>query len=296
VIGEVCALLAALVWAIALVLFKRSGERIPPLALNLFKNLVAMVLLAVTLLAVPAGSERLGQFSAGDYAVLALSGVLGIAVSDTLFFEALNLIGVGLVSIVDCMYSPFVVVFAFLLLGEALSPMDYLGMGLVLAGVLLATRHAPPGDRTRGQIILGVLLGVLSMAFMTFGIVYAKPVLEGADFPLLWATQIRLVAGIAALVAYMLISPRRGEYWQALKPSPVWKLSLPASFLGTYLAMIFWVAGFKYAQAAVAGILNQTSLVFSIVLAAILLKEPFTRRKLAAVVLAMAGVAIVTLG
>ena len=37
-LGQACALAAALLWAVALVLFKRSGEKIQPLALNLFRQ------------------------------------------------------------------------------------------------------------------------------------------------------------------------------------------------------------------------------------------------------------------
>ena len=69
---------------------------------------------------------------------------------------------------------------------------------------------------------------------------------------------------------------------------------MPASVLGAYLAMIFWIAGFKYTKASTAGILNQTSVVFALILATVILKEPFTRRKLASVILAMAGVLLIT--
>ena len=44
-IGQLCALLTAMVWASSMVLFKRSGETIPPLALNAFKNVVGLALL-----------------------------------------------------------------------------------------------------------------------------------------------------------------------------------------------------------------------------------------------------------
>ena len=289
VLGEVFALLAAITWAIALVLFKRSGESVPPLALNLFKNVIGLILLGVTLLALGEGWSTLAPFSREDIYVLIISGVVGIALADTLFFHALNLVGVGIISIVDCLYSPFAILFAYLMLSETLTVYHYLGGALILGGVFLSSGHGPPANRTRGQILLGVVLGMLAMAMVTAGIVYAKPVLEAQDFPLVWATMIRLIFGTLALAAIALASAHRRTHWSAFRPSRVWRISVPASVLGTYLSMIFWVGGFKYAEASIAAILNQTSVIFALILATWILKEAFTRRKLVAVILALGG-------
>lgn len=293
-IGEISALAAALTWALAMVLFKRSGETTPPLALNLLKNLVSLLLFALTLLVLWDGGRSLHGHAGEEFGILVVSGVIGIAIADTIFFYSLNLVGVGIAAVVDCLYSPFVILFAYLLLSETLSPVDYLGASLILAGVLLAAGHAPPVDRSRRQIAIGVLLGAASMALMTFGIVIAKPVLDGRDFPLLWATAIRLAAGTVALAVLVLAIPRWRVHWRSLRPSAAWRTSLPATFLGSYLAMIFWVAGFKYAKASIAGVLNQTSTLFALLLAALILKEPLTRRKGAAALIAVAGVILVT--
>ena len=291
-LGQACALAAAITWAFALVLFKRSGEQIPPLALNLFKNTVGIVLLALTLLAMGQGISVLRDFPSGDVYILLLSGIIGVALADTVFFHSLNLLGVGLVSIVDCAYSPLVIFFSWWLLLEELSVSHYLGAGLILAGVLAASRVTPPPGRTRGHLALGILLGVASMAMMAFGIVLAKPVLD--DFPLLWATFLRLLAGTSVLALLALASRWRKALWSAFRPSAVWKVSIPASVLGAYVAMVVWIAGFKYTRAALAGILNQTTVIFAIIFASLLLKETFTRRKAVAVALALAGVVLVT--
>ncbi len=65
--------------------------------------------------------------------------------------------------------------------------------------------------------------------------------------------------------------------------------------LGSYLALIFWIAGMKYSQVGVAAILNQSSTIYILILAALVLGEPFTRRKLVASVLAVAGILLVTI-
>ena len=298
-IGETCAVLTALSWAFALVFFKRSGERIQPLALNLFKNTVGLLLLLLTLVGMWVagyGEEFvLARKDAGrEIGILLLSGLLGIALADTIFFYALNLIGVGIVAIVDCLYSPSIILFSAIMLRERLGSFQYVGAGLVLCGVLMSSHLAPPRKRTRGQLILGICLGALSMAMMAFGIVFAKPVIE--QYPVISATTVRLLAGTLSLAILGLFLPERKVLFGVFRPSRMWKSCLPGSILGAYVSLVFWIAGFKYIEASVAGVLNQTSTMFAIILATVMLKEEFTLRKLAAVTLALGGVVMVTIG
>jgi drug/metabolite transporter (DMT)-like permease len=301
VLGEIFALLAALTWAFALVLFKYSGERVTPLALNLFKGVVGIAMLAATLLVAP----WCGSFLADENVaflltrpaehiwILILSGIIGIALADTLFFYALNIVGVGIVSIVDCLYTPFVFLCSWLLLGEQLTPLHFVGAALVLAGVLVSSGHAPPPNTSRGRLLLGILVGAVAMASMAYGIVIAKPVLE--NFPLILASTVRLVAGTAALFLVTPFLPNSRTIWRVFRPSVVWKTAIPGAFFGTYLAYVFWVAGFKYADASKAAILNQTTVIFAIILATVIVKERLTKRKIVSVILATAGVAVIVL-
>ncbi len=294
-IGEFCALGAAVSWAMALVLLKRAGETVSPLALNLFKNTLALVLLAATLVLIPGTINTLRSCSTRDLGILCFSGVIGIAVADTLFLESLRRLGVGFIAVVECTYSPFVLLFSALLLAEPLTLSHYIGMSIIVTGVLIASRHPPPKGRTHAEIVIGFLLGAGSMALMSYGIVLVKPVLDERGFPLIAATTIRLAAGTVPLALLAWASPKRREYFAVFRYKPNWKWMVPGSILGTYIAMIFWVAGFKYADAAVAGIINQTSIIFALLLATIFLKEHLTRRKLLAIALAAFGVITVTL-
>ena len=49
VIGILCSTGAALFWAAAVIMFKKSGETFSPMALNLFKGVVTLLLLVPTL-------------------------------------------------------------------------------------------------------------------------------------------------------------------------------------------------------------------------------------------------------
>jgi len=287
--GQIFSLLTAFIWAAAVVLLKRSGESISPFALNIFRVVVSTALLLPTL--VLAGQVRWPQGTWHDVFVLFASGILAISASDTLFHMSLNRVGAGISAVVDCLYAPLTVLFAALLLGERLCARQLLGMALVMSGVLAAARHAPPRGVSPAQLYAGVVWGVLAMIFLALGIVIAKPVLNRA--PVLWATAMRQIGCLCVMGPVALLSPRRREFLGVFRPSRAWRFSLPATFLGSYLALLCWIAGMKYTKVGVAAILNQSSTILVLVFAAVFLKEPFTRRKILASLVALAGIVLV---
>lgn len=71
-----------------------------------------------------------------------------------------------------------------------------------------------------------------------------------------------------------------------------WSLIVIASVMGSYLAMLFWLAGFKYADASVASILNETANIFIVLMAWLFLKEGLAKRKLVGVIMTFVGVLV----
>jgi drug/metabolite transporter (DMT)-like permease len=285
--GEIYSLLAALVWACALVFLRKSGDDVPPVALNLFKNTVALALLVVT--ALLAGSSLVPPTSTtSDWAVALASGALGLGISDTLFLAGLNRLGAGRAAIVECCYSPSVVLVAWLYLEEPVGQWLLIGLALVVAAVLVGSLEPARGEPVpRRSIVVGVLLGAAAMAIMAIGIVIVKPVLARSD-PL-WVTTVRLVGGAAVAGLQGLHGSNRAAVVRAFVPSATWRFTLPSAFIGTYLSMMLWIFGMKLALATRASILNQTSTIFTLALATIFLREPLTLRKAAAIALGVAG-------
>jgi len=289
--GEVYALVSAVVWAFAVILFKRSGETVPPFALNLYRALVSLVLVLLTMLALR--EPFISGAPIRDYLVLFLSGIIGIAISDTLFHRSLNAVGAGITAVVDCLYSPFVVIIAYLAIGERFGPWQVTGMIIIIAAVVVAARHAPPPGTTRRQLTAGVMWGVLAMLTLAVGIVIAKPVLNRS--PVFWATSMRLTGCVAVMLPIGLLTRGRRDVIRAFTPSGSWRFTLSGAVVA-YIALVVWIAGMKYTQAGIAAILNQTNTVYVLLFASLFLREPFTRRKLASAVLAVAGILMVTMG
>ena len=226
-----------------------------------------------------------------DYLTLMVSGVIAIAVADTLFHMSLNRVGAGINAIVDSLYSPSVLLFAYMILGERVTPVQFLGMGLLIIGLIVATQIKTPEGLSRRELVIGIGYGMAAMAFLGFGIVLAKQVLENAN--VIWATAVRQFGALLVLVPMTLIRKDRAKIWKVFVPSPSWKYSLPGTILGSYVALIFWIAGMKMIPAGKAAILNQSSTIYILLLATLLLKEPFGLRKAIAATLSIGGVLLV---
>ena len=289
-LGEALSILAAVIWAFAVILFKKSGETVHPLALNAFKNLLAMVFLVPTIWL--AGETLVLHTPARVYLVLFLSGAIGIGIGDTLFFKSLNELGAGLTAIVVCMYSPFVISFSYIWLSESLASLQLLGALLVIIAVLIATIQRSDREVTKKGVIFGVLYGILASAAMAAGVVIMKPLLS--MYSVIWVAEIRLVGGMLVLVLVLLFHPRRWGIVHSLSKTRIWPYTLGGSFCGAYLAMIIWIAGMKYTQASTASALNQTSTIFVFIFAALILREPITLRKTIGICLAFIGAFLVS--
>lgn len=290
--GELLALLTALLWSVAVIFFKKSGERVHPIALSLFKDILAFLLFLPTAWIV---GQELGYGAPGrDWWALAGSGLLGLCIADTLFFYSLQLLGAGLSAIVNCLYSPAVIALSMLVLGERLTALQLGGVAAIVTAVALATSGPDGRNLSRSRVALGLATGVGAVLTSAGGIVLMKPVLGRA--PLLWVTQVRLAVGIAALLVVLAIHPRRRAIIESLRAREGRGFTLAGSFIGAYLALLPWAAGFKLAPASTTSALQQTSYLLVFLLAVVFLKEPATAVRIVGIVLGMAGVYLVTLG
>lgn len=293
-LGEILSLATAVLWALAIVLFKKSGEHVHPIALNTFKDVLAAILYLPTLYL--AGLSLHQPFPAADYWLLIASGVIGLAIGDTLLFQSLNMIGASASALVSTLYSPFIIALGFLWLGETLTTMQLVGVAMIVAAVFEVTYvRGPvlvPADRRRRT--LGVAVGVVAMAAMAVGVVMVKPVLNRT--PLLWAVEVRMLGGVAALVLYLIFHPRRRRILGTLLVRESRAATVASSVVGGYIAMMCWLGGMKFTEVSIASALNQTSTIFVMLFAAVILRERITPARVAAILAAFAGATLVTFG
>ncbi len=290
IIGKIFALTCAFLWAVAVILFKKSGEVISPIGLNIFKSVVTLILFIPVLIiaGIPLVPENV---TTSDITILLLSGLLGIALSDTLFFKALNMLGAGLTAIVDCFYIPSVLILSWIFLGSPVMILEISGAILVIAAILIATLKVKNGGVGDRKIAMGIFYGGSAMFIMGISIILMKPILDKTS--ILWVTEIRIIAGAAGLLLFLFLGKNSGEVIRSLLNKKNWKYALPGSFIGNFMAMTLWIAAFKLTTVNSAAILNQVNTIFIVIMASLILKEKFTLRKLFATILGFSGCLII---
>ncbi len=241
----VAALAASFCWTVATVLWRRQPPTLTANQLNLCKTLLAF-LLQLPLLAL----VRWPSGGTSALLTLALSGVVGIAWGDSLFFSALRRLG-SRRSLTITAAGPAVTALAGLVtLGERPHLAQWLGIGLISLAVGLVARQRPPdldGERAGPGAApwAGLALALAAMACGSGGALLARQALRSGEVPALLAASVRLAAATVALAPLL---PSLGGALRPRASAPMrWPSLVGATLLGTSL-------GIPLQQLALAGL------------------------------------------
>lgn len=290
--GAVAALAAALTWAFASLLFERFGRSAGGLALNLVKCTAALALFVPTLWVVRGTPWPTGM-SIDQLGVLALSGLVGLAIGDTFWFLCLLKIGARRALLLFTLAPPMTAAAGALVLNEPFTASMLAAMAVTLAGVgWVISERAPSNGGTPdpGVDRIGVFFGIVSAACQAVGTVLTK--VGGSGFPALDVSVVRLTAGTLGL---LIVTAALGRLRRAAAPFTTPRSTaavLGATFLGTYLGVWLMNAGFLLGNVGVAATMNAMSPIFVLPIAALTLGERPSPRAIAGAVVAVAGVAL----
>jgi drug/metabolite transporter (DMT)-like permease len=265
-LGQVAALGAAFVWALASAVYTKLGKSLSPLLLNLSKGLVAIVLLVITLCI---QAEPIPDMPITSLIALSLSGVIGIGIGDTLYFETLQRLGVRLTLLLGVFTPSITAVLALVFLQEALASWAWLGITLTLLGVAWVIQERNSGGVVgeRSQTLQGLFLGAIAVLIFAVSALLSRGALATTSVTPLWSALIRLGMGTLSLMIVVMLRPKALQQWRQLGKMDVGLPLVGAAFLGTYLGIWLQQIGFKYAPAGIAQTMLATSPLFILGLA-----------------------------
>ncbi len=285
------ALAAAMLWAMSTVIFSRMNNHISALELNLFKALVAMGLFGLTLL--------ITRQIAGDLPITAAmlflaSGAIGIGLGDTAYFNALYSIGPQKASLLKTSAPPLVAILGLLLLNEQLGWKSWLGIALVMAGVVWVISERPSNgenaDVKSGLPLRGIVFGFLAAITEAIGVILSHIALTQSNITPLLGSSLRLVGAALIIVIIVLIKRQKLGAW--MKKSNALRVGGTASlavFAGTFLGIWLQQSALKLTAAGIVQTLIATTPIFVLPISA-LIGQKVTPRIFIGVAIALVGV------
>ncbi|TAJ90295.1 MAG: hypothetical protein EPO10_10570 [Reyranella sp.] len=221
--------------------------------------------------------------SCGWIAASTLMNVLTVSA----LLRAYELGGFGLVyPVVRSLAVLMVVPLAAVMMGERLGPAGLLGILIIsLALGVLAWDTARGQGITRAAMAWTLAAGVGTAAYVMCDAQGVR--LSGSP----WAYGFVVSITNAAAMAWR--QRRGGPPWAQVRAH--WAIALPIAVaaMGSYL-LILWV--WSHAPIAPAAALRDTSAIFAVLIAVFWLREPFTRTRIAAVLLAAVAVPLLRFG
>lgn len=284
--GEIAALSTALCWAVAARMFRILGNNFSPLALNFWKGFAAIgILLVITQFFLP-------PISLSNEAIywLLFSGVIGIGLGDTFFFQALNKIGDSQsILIAETLAPIFTALLAMAWIAEWLTWQQWTGIALVLFSVDVIVK-LQKRDETQIFELSGYVYAGLAALCQAVGAVISRDILTSTGVDAFNASQIRLIGGLLIIVLLMLFM-RQAWLPKTDNAKQTWKFFIGATVIGTFAALYLQMVAFTYTKAAVVQTLFATSVVLSLVVARIL-GEKVNSKTVVWSMLALVGVGV----
>lgn len=285
-IGAFSALGSAFFWALAAILFRRVGGQVSALGLNFSKGLVAIFCLGVLLI-----FSETASVDVQSLLFLAISGLIGICLGDSLYFVVLVRLGPRLTLLLGSLIPVAAGLIAVIFLHERISLLSAAGLVLTIAGVSFVLWEKAPVAEERPHNHpwkVGVLLGVLFVFFEAAGIIFTKIGVQ--ELPSIQATFIRQTAAIIGLTFWGLAAGTLVGWLEPLKNRRVRNRVIVAAVIGAFLGTWLSVFALKNTHASVAAALNSTSPLFVLPLAAYIMREKISRRAVFGTVVSIAGI------
>ncbi|NOI59095.1 DMT family transporter [Vibrio coralliilyticus] len=288
--GEIAALSAAVVWALATWIYSQFSHHFSAMQLNIVKGVAASGMMLVVM---PWVEMPTMAISSIHLAILAVSGIIGIAVGDSAYFASLKRIGANKTLLLESLAPPLSGVLALVALGSVLPLQSWLGVLLTtLAVTFVIFQPDASGEQTNWS---GVGFGLLASVCQASGVVISHYALVAGDLPPLLGALIRLSVGVLTVAMVIVVfeqkpfSSMRKHLGQLTKSAFLWLLG--AIFVGTFLALWLQQIALKHANPAVAQTLIATSPLFMLFIY-MLKGEKVTAKSIIGTLAAVGGISL----
>jgi drug/metabolite transporter (DMT)-like permease len=295
--GEIAGLLTAVFWTVTSMAFESAGKKVGSLAVNLIRLVMAFFFIGIY------SWIARGFFFPTDATLfqwqwLALSGLVGFVIGDLLLFQAFVVVGARISMLVMSLAPPFAAFVGWIMLGEVLTPMNWLGMAITMTGIVIVILKREKTE-LNGSIVRklksnysvpGILLALGGAIGQAAGLVLSKKGMGSYDA--FSASQIRVLAGIVGFSVLFFFFKRWPRVWAALKHGSAMKRITLGAFFGPFLGVSFSLLAVQHTETGIAATLMAIVPVLIILPSVIIFKEKVNWKEILGAAVTVGGVAM----
>lgn len=294
-LGEIAALGTSVCWMFTSIFFTLSGRRVGSVVVNQARLLLAVLFLSLTHLLVQ-GELLPDQANLYRWFWLGLSGIVGLVLGDGFLFQAFVMIGARRSMLLMALVPIISTLAAWLFLGEALSPVEIIAIGLAVGGVawVVSEREANGLQIDRRTYWLGILAGLAGAFGQALGLVASKQGMLGGFSPLS-ATLMRMIVAAAVIWGFFLLRGRAGQTMRALADRQASLAILGGAIAGPFLGVWLSLVAVNLTEVGIAATLMALSPILLLFPSHWIFNERISLQGVVGTLIAIGGVALIFL-
>lgn len=199
-VHEFAALVAAASWAVTSIVSTAPSRALGAMGFVRVRMAIVFVGLALAATLLDGWASLTGSMMLP----ILVSGAIGIFVGDTALFATMNRLGPRATGLLFAANAPIAALLGWVVLGEALGSLAFLGIALAFSGVLLAVAYGRRGsdadnllETVNGPLWVGVALGLVAASAQAVGTLLARPVMAAGADPIAVSAMRCAVAALA---------------------------------------------------------------------------------------------------
>ena len=257
-IGFFAAISAVLFWTFSCSIWRKESENLLPRQINIYKNVLASILFLPVVLTISWLSNMSSIF------VLIISGIVGISIGDTLYINALKIIGTRKTLSFEALTPIIATTLGTWSIDEIYPQKVWVGSLIVSFSLLMIVRQNTfQKEEPRERNILGILCAFGSVLCAVLAALLSRVILISSTLTPLQTTEIRLLS--ASIFLFLIF---KKDFFDILNNRALTKENhsnlILSTLLGTNFGILFQQIVFKFLPIGIGWTLLSLSPVFAL--------------------------------
>ena len=291
-LGEIAALITALLWSFSSIVFAEASIRIGSQQLNINRLLFAAFFLGIVVWVI--GFPDTVTFDQIYY--LVLSGFAGLVFGDGFLFKSFHTIGARYSMLIMSFVPGISSLLSYLFLGEILSVQSLIGMLVTISGIARVVLEKNSGNSKFQISKVGFIYGFLGALGQAVGLLFAKNAFLLGEINEFAATFVRILSSVIMLFPFMIVLRKyKNPVALYMKDKPALYLTIAGSIIGPFLGITFSLIAISNTEIGIASTLMSTTPILMLPMVRIYYKEKISAAGIIGTFVAVCGVAILFL-